>query len=195
MPLDFTNMQINGNAKVDSRARIISFPKDPTTQSGSSSDFVGAVWSKINIPQKSGVSISFVPQITADLNCYANVCYPEGFAFVFTTTPVDLTIGGSRSGIGYEGINNAVAFEYDFLQSVNRNDNKLPHFSVHSNLAGAISATSPTVCPVCNKPLPNIYVIIYLSLGSREKRIHQRRSSLYNSSVRGSSYCFLWSKQ
>ncbi len=139
-------------------AKIITFPKDPKTAVGSSTDFVGAVWNKLNIPHKSGISISFIPQITADLNCYANLCYPEGFAFVFTSTPFDLTLGASRSGLGYEGISNAVAFEFDFVQSINRNDLKIPHFSVHSNINGQISATSPQNCVFCNKPLPNIYV-------------------------------------
>ena len=153
-------MQVNGNAKINSVGRVISFPKDATSASGTSTDFVGAVWNKLNIPQKSGISISFTPQITADLNCYANLCYPEGFAFVFTSTPFDLTLGSSRSGLGYEGISNAVVFEFDFVQSINRNDLKIPHFSVHSNINGPVSATSPQNCVTCNKPLPNIYVSI-----------------------------------
>jgi hypothetical protein len=129
--------------------------------SGASTDFVSSIWYNSNILQKSGIRITFNPQIQNDINCYANVCYPEGFAFVFTSSRIDGNMGSSKSGLGYDGISNAVAIEFDFVQSLNKNDKKKPHVSVHSNVNGKISSTSPDGCTektLCNAQLPNFYV-------------------------------------
>ncbi len=91
--------------------------------------------------------------IQIDTNLYGNIKYYQGFAFVFSTNaPSD---GSKNSGLGYDGINNAVAFEFDFVQNPSLNDVKSPHFSAHYNLNGAISSVSRSECTVCNKVLPN----------------------------------------
>lgn len=160
--LDFSKFNIIQSALVNSSTRQILFPPDPLAIVGKSTDYVGAVWIDKNITQRNGIRLSFKTTILSDLNCYANVCYPEGFAFIFTSNPYNKGnqgIGQNRGGLGYEGLSNSIALEFDFVQSLNRNDNKVPHFSIHSNLIGPINATSPKNCTICNIKLPNIYVI------------------------------------
>ncbi len=94
------------------------------------------------------------------MNYYGNKKYPEGFALVITGSPVSKTlIGDKRSGLGYNGINQAIAIEFDFLQNNDKNDVKIPHLSVNFNLNGAVSSRSPdTKCAgLCNIELPNFY--------------------------------------
>ena len=123
-----------------------------------SNDIGGAAWSPVNLSNKKGLLISFTPSITIDNDYYGNLKYPQGFAIVFTSSGIQATLKGSKgSGIGYEGINTAVAFEFDFVQQTDKNDIKNPHFSAHYNLNGAVSALSPSKCTVCNKEIPNFY--------------------------------------
>jgi hypothetical protein len=121
-------------------------------------DIGGAAWYTINRNQLSGVKVSFTPFIVKDRNYYGNVKYPYGFAIVFTSNDPTGVIGNKRSGLGYDGIFDAVAIEFDFVENRDRSDIKNPHLSVHYNLDGPISATTPSDCGhLCNVTLPNFY--------------------------------------
>ena len=134
----------------------ILFYRDPTITTPS--EVGGAIWSYTNFSNKKGVQISFTPTIEPDDTFYGNFKYPQGFAIVFTSSNVNDVLKGSKgSGIGYDGINIAVAFEFDFVQQKDKSDVKSPHFSVHYNLTGPISSASPDKCTICNKALPNFY--------------------------------------
>ena len=85
---------------------------------------------------------------------------PQGFSIIFTTSNTNGLIGNKGSGIGYDGINNAVVFEFDFIQNSEKNDPKFPHFSAHYNLNGPVSSISNNLCikdGICNVKLDNFY--------------------------------------
>ena len=120
---------------------------------------IGIAWNEKPINSKSGIQISFIPNIIIDNNFYGNLKYQQGFSIIFTLSQIsnDL-IGKKGSGLGYDGINNAVAFEFDFIFNNDKNDIKNPHFSAHYNLNGPISSISPKDCiDYCNIILPNFY--------------------------------------
>jgi hypothetical protein len=86
------------------------------------------------------------------------VKYPQGFAIVFTSSSTENLLGEKNSGLGYEGIMNAIAFEFDFVKQSTNGDAKKPHFSVNYNINGAISAsTKDRTDKLCNIILPNFY--------------------------------------
>jgi hypothetical protein len=121
-------------------------------------DIGGAAWYKANFNNNAGLSIRFRPMIDSDMNYYGNVKYPQGFALVFTSSQVSQLIGAKRSGLGYDGINDAIAFEFDFIQNMDKNDARYPHFSINSNLEGAVSSYIDPACKnLCNIRLPNFY--------------------------------------
>ena len=84
--------------------------------------------------------------------------YPQGFAIVLTSSSTSNLIGNKGSGLGYDGINNGIAFEFDFIRQSEKEDYKKPHFSIHYNIKGEISSKSEKTCTdICNKILPNFY--------------------------------------
>ena len=156
IPLNFSNLFTNQKVYVDTKMKNINFPCNTKS---TEEVFVGQVWTRDNINEKSGIAISFQPIISSDITCFSNLCYPEGFAFVFTSNPYNQSIGRPNDGLGYVGIFNAIAFEFDYIYSSYCNDMRKPHFSIHYNLTGDISSKSPKNCKICNKELPNNYVI------------------------------------
>ena len=124
----------------------------------SSTDIGGAVWHSYDFSKKRGILISFKPTIKRDESYFGNVKYPQGFAIVFTSSSTENLLGEKNSGLGYEGIMNAIAFEFDFVKQSTNGDAKKPHFSVNYNINGAISAsTKDRTDKLCNIILPNFY--------------------------------------
>ena len=118
----------------------------------------GAVWNTHNLAGKKGIRISFKPSIIVDTAYFGNVKYPQGFAIVLTASSTNNLIGNKGSGLGYDGINNGIAFEFDFIRQSDKEDNKKPHFSIHYNLNGEISSKTEQTCTdICNLDLPNFY--------------------------------------
>ena len=158
MSLNKKDWELVGDVSISNNTDLsFTFSRDPNNQS-SSGDIGGAAWLKLNSNNQRGVKISFVPEITVDLNYYGNVKLPQGFAFVFTANPISNVIGAKRSGLGYDGIQEAVAFEWDFIQNTDKNDVRDTHFSAHYNLTGRISSASPSDCNTfCNKKLANFF--------------------------------------
>ena len=123
----------------------------------SSSESAGAIWNKYNFANKTGLIISFQPTIKEKTGFLGSTTYPEGFAIVFTSSSTDNLIGEEGSGIGYSGIKNAVAFEFDFNYDILLFDSLKPHFSVHYKINGEVSSNSLLCISLCNKNLPNFY--------------------------------------
>ena len=124
----------------------------------SSTDIGGAVWHSYDFSEKRGILISFKPTIKYDESYFGNVKYPQGFAIVFTSSSTENLLGAKGSGLGYEGIMNAIAFEFDFVKQTTNGDAKKPHFSVNYNINGAISAsTKDRTDDAYNILLPNFY--------------------------------------
>ena len=104
--------------------------------------------------------MEFTPSITIDNSWYQNQKYPMGFSIAFTSSPItNNLVGGKQSGLGYDGLMNSIAIEFDFIQNLDMNDIRDPHVSIHYNLNGALSSRSEKDCKVCNIKLPNFYVI------------------------------------
>ena len=120
-------------------------------------DVAGVAWLNPVVSRKSGLKISFKPSITTDINYYGLQKYPQGFAFILTSNPIDrTTIGEKRSGLGFDGIYNSVAFFFDFITNPDKLDANFPHFSITSNLNGPIKS----ICAdpqLCNIKIPNFY--------------------------------------
>ena len=143
-----------GDAGIEDK-QTFSFGRDEIIDSG---DFNGAIWNRHDFSQKKGLLISFKPTIQMDVDYTGKVKYPYGFAIVFTASSIDGLIGEKGSGIGYQGIMNAVAFEFDFNRDQTNSDHKKPHFSVHYNISGPILASSEGYPnSLINKELPNFY--------------------------------------
>ena len=124
----------------------------------STAEIAGAVWHPYDFSKKRGILISFKPTIKRDESYFGNVKYPQGFAIVFTSSSTENLIGDKSSGLGYQGIMNAIAFEFDFVKQSTYGDAKKPHFSVNYNINGAISAsTKDRTDKTCNINLPNFY--------------------------------------
>jgi hypothetical protein len=158
LSLERENWDLTGDVQIPEKASSeILFYRD-LNEMKMTGDIGGAAWYKINRNNIEGIKISFVPSITTDYNFYGNVKYPQGFAFVFMANHPTNAIGEKRSGLGYDGLNNAVAFEFDFLQNSDKNDIRNPHFSAHYKIDGPISSVSPPTCSnFCNIQLPNFY--------------------------------------
>jgi hypothetical protein len=157
MNIDSAYWELVGDVSRDKEGQSLTFYRDPN-QKSSVGEIGGAAWFKNNKNNISGLKISFVPVVTVDLNYYGNVKYPQGFAFVFTANPIGKLVGEKRSGLGYDGIQEAVAFEWDFIQNSDKNDIREPHFSAHYNVNGAVSSGSPKDCSkVCNVKFANFY--------------------------------------
>ena len=126
---------------------------------GTSSDMVGAVWNDYDFSKKKGLLISFNPEILCDESYTGNLRYPQGFAVVFTSSSLNNLIGEKGSGLGYDGIINAVVFEFDFVKQLDKNDHRKSHFSVHYNINGPVSSSSINYDnkELYNKVLPNFY--------------------------------------
>lgn len=122
----------------------------------------GAAWITNNLSQNKALRISFKVTIENDINYIGNVKYPQGFAIVLTESDYTDLIGSKGSGLGYNGISNAIAFEFDLLQNTDQNDPSYPAFSVKKNLSGNIDS-SKNLCDdtsykgLCNIKLPNFY--------------------------------------
>ena len=148
-----------GDAKFDTNANnplIFEFEQIDT----SSAEICGTVWHSYNFSKKKGISISFKPTIKYDESSFGNVKYPQGFAIVFTSSSTEKLLGEKCSGLGYEGIKNAIAFEFDFVEQSTNADAKKPHFSVNYNINGAISSSSKDrteTDKAYNIILPNFY--------------------------------------
>ena len=130
------------------------FFKDPNENT--EMDVTGIAWLNTVISRKSGLKISFKPSVTMDINYYGLQKYPQGFAFILTSNPVDRTIGEKRSGLGFEGIYNSIAFFFDFITNPDKLDANFPHFSITYNLNGQIKS----ICDdpkLCNIKIPNFY--------------------------------------
>lgn len=130
------------------------FYKDPNENT--EMDITGIAWLKPTISRRSGLKISFKPSIITDINYYGLQKYPQGFAFILTSNPVDKTIGEKRSGLGFEGIYNSIAFFFDFITNPDKLDANFPHFSITYNLNGQIKS----ICDdpnLCNIKIPNFY--------------------------------------
>lgn len=79
-----------------------------------------------------GFTSTFAFQISPGVN--------EGFAFVIQNNPA-LAVGEGGKGLGYEGIANSVAIEFDARRNTEHLDLPAPHVSIHTRGAYANSAS------------------------------------------------------
>jgi hypothetical protein len=136
--------------------KSLNFNRNPNEDKGDMEDIGGMAWFEKNLANSSGLKFTFKPKITVDSNYFGLKKYPQGFAFVLTSNKNFNEMGAKNSGIGFEGLNKAIAFYFDFIQNNDRNESADPHFSVSYELSGAIKATCKTP-NLCNRQIPNFY--------------------------------------
>lgn len=138
-----------------SQPNSIEFYKIPNEQN-TEMEVTGIGWFQKNIARNNGLKLSFKPTITVDNNYNGLQKYPQGFAFILTSNPTNNIIGEKRSGIGFEGIYNSIAFFFDFIYNQDKMDIHEPHFSITYNLNGQVKS----LCQdknLCNMNVPNFY--------------------------------------
>ena len=157
--LPASNWSSVGDAKItNSSDGGIVFEFERLDTDSSSTDIGGAVWHNYDFSKKRGLLISFKPTIKYDSSYFGNAKYPQGFAIVFTSSSTDNLIGEKGHGIGYQGIMNAFVFEFDFIRQSSNNDFRKPHFSIHYNISGEVSASSIGYTKgTFNIEIPNFY--------------------------------------
>jgi hypothetical protein len=132
------------------------FNKNPNEEKGDMEDIGGMAWFPENLANSGGLKFTFKPKIYSDGNYFGLKKYPQGFAFVLTSNKNFEIMGTKKSGLGFEGLNKAIAFYFDFIQNNDRNESADPHFSVSYELSGDIKATCKTP-NLCNRQIPNFY--------------------------------------
>ena len=158
--LPISNWSSVGDAKIitNSTDGGIAFEFQRIETDTSKGNIGGAVWHKYDFSKKRGLLISFKPIIKYDSSYFGSAKYPQGFAIVFTSSSTDNLIGEKGHGIGYQGIMNAFVFEFDFVRQSSNSDAKKPHFSIHYNISGEVSAASIGYTKgITNIELPNFY--------------------------------------
>jgi len=76
----------------------------------------------------------------------------SGYAFIIASISDDFSLGGTGSNMGYGGLDEVIAIEFDFIQDASANDPDGNHISVHSsgpfpNLASPVeSAPRGIIC-------------------------------------------------
>ena len=94
----------------------------------------GAVWFDVPVDVESGFETAFAFRVSEVENGGA-----EGFAFVLHSSG-PYTIGEADAGIGYEGLRDGIAIEFDTVESKSKNDPPGPHVSIHENLEAQLTA-------------------------------------------------------
>jgi hypothetical protein len=158
--LPISNWSSVGDAKIitNSTDGGIAFEFQRIETDTSKGNIGGAVWHNYDFSKKRGLLISFKPIIKYDTSYFGSAKYPQGFAIVFTSSSTDNLIGEKGHGIGYQGIMNAFVFEFDFIRQSSNSDAKKPHFSIHYNITGEVSAASIGYAKgTTNIELPNFY--------------------------------------
>jgi hypothetical protein len=139
-------MRLNGAAQFhDGKLRLT--PSLPNQR--------GAAWAKNKIWVADGFTYRFKFQITNRDAVYGGA---DGFAFVIQNADLlalgDDSLGGS--GLGYNGIPNSVAIEFDTWRSTDLGDPNGNHISVHSAGTGLNSADERYSWARNTVPLPDL---------------------------------------
>lgn len=122
-----------GKAKVSSNTGVSVITAEDASESG-------AVWlASAGVPIQVKVLNGFQAHFTFKVT-RANANVPaEGFAFVIQSQSA--TARGSEGGnLGYSGITNSVALEFDIAQTTGKNDPPFQHISLHTSYEGANDA-------------------------------------------------------
>lgn len=94
----------------------------------------GAVWT-----EQCPVSDGFETDFSFDVNSYSAQLKGDGFAFVIQNSSKQ-AIGNGYSGLGYDGIANGLAFEFDVNSDQNKHDPNTQHVAVQAATNGYLSS-------------------------------------------------------
>ena len=132
------------------------FTFGPKNISAEDTNYLGESWLKVDLSKNRGMIVTFKPELYAYGNSISS--YPEGFAVVFTSSEPEKFNLGQNEGLGYEGIINGIALEFDFIKNAEKGDSDKPHLSVNYNISGILSAASiGRTDNLYNIELPNFY--------------------------------------
>jgi len=126
--LDVTALRLKGSTKKHGQCLLLT---------GFSPNEAGAVWYKKKLELSSGFFTAFNFRIKPPGTPWKEsrglrkiVEGGEGIAFVFHKGEMD-AVGGKRGGLGYEGLEHAIAIEFDTVQNSPKNDPNSNHVSLH----------------------------------------------------------------
>ena len=136
----FANSFATNGKSAQSGAAIRLMSQSFPSESGSVWAAVGGAARAYNV--LNGFQVKFSFRITKAAGKTA-----EGFAFVLQSQSPTAR-GGEGGNLGYSGITNSVAIEFDALQTSGKSDPQYQHISLHTNYAGANDALeSPAYYP------------------------------------------------
>lgn len=101
-----------------------------------------AGWYPTELNVAGGFSTTFTFQITPAFNGQQNIA--DGMAFVIQAGQGLTAVGSGGGDIGYDGIPNSIAVEFDTFQNSSNNDPASPHIGIQSNGTGPNSANHGT---------------------------------------------------
>ncbi len=132
-------------------------PPSIRVMDGASASESGSVWAAVDgvaTPYK--VLNGFQATFTFNVAKASGFNSAEGFAFVIQSQSP--TARGTEGGnLGYSGITNSLAIEFDMTQTNGKNDPAFQHISLHTNFAGANDALeSPLYYPVGSSYVGNL---------------------------------------
>jgi hypothetical protein len=133
--INLANLALNGS--VAAAPVVLTGPVLQLTNSGSETS---SAWLGTAIPVSSAFTTTFQFQITPASTSANSI--GDGFAFVIQGAPTGAaTLGLTAYGmyIGYDGIPNSIAIEFDTYQNTGYGDPSSPHIGIQSNGAGANS--------------------------------------------------------
>lgn len=157
---NFNNLDYKNLNLIQWARRVSDFVRLSRTERNS----VGALWYKNAIPIKKGFTTKFKFRFSSGSNNEANEnSYPgaDGIAFVIQNASNDV-FGSNGGGIGYSGIPNSLAIEFDVFnndstQIINLNDPNGNHIAVMCN--GVNENSSDHKANSCLITNPNILII------------------------------------
>jgi len=139
-PVDYLDLTLTGSDVIPVGSTSGFAGSFPFTLTDNAPNQVGALWYNIPINLYNGFVTIFTLSFDPDESCQSATvnggqgqrCGGEGIAFVIQQDGTD-AIGGSGSGMGYAGINNVVAVEFDTMYDAQTNDPSTPlerHISI-----------------------------------------------------------------
>jgi hypothetical protein len=134
--INLANLALNGSV-APTAPTVLTGPVLQLTNSGGETS---SAWLGTAIPVSSAFTTTFQFQITPASTSANSI--GDGFAFVIQGAPsgaATLGLTGYGMYIGYDGIRNSIAIEFDTYQNTGYGDPSSPHIGIQSNGAGANS--------------------------------------------------------
>lgn len=118
-------------------------------------DEASSGWYPNELNVAAGFSTTFTFQISPGFNGNRNIA--DGLAFVIQAGNGTTALGAGGGGIGYDGIPNSIAIEFDTYQNTTNNDPFNPHIGIQSNGTAPNSADHGSSADLSGGPIVAIF--------------------------------------